>query len=111
MSHTNWPGRLGADHRVREHRVQGGLPTQCASPVLLMGARPKLRGFAARPLGLASGLVLAVRPTGSVEAPRAGWVPKMLSAERILRSDQKGSSGALARGGADPDNARRSGAW
>jgi hypothetical protein len=33
----------------------------------------------------------------------------MLSAERSLRSGQKGSSGALAGGGAAPDNARRSG--
>jgi hypothetical protein len=33
----------------------------------------------------------------------------MLSAERFLRSGLKGSSGALAGGGADTDNARRSG--
>jgi hypothetical protein len=33
----------------------------------------------------------------------------MLSAKRFVRSGKKGSSGALAGGGADLDNARRSG--
>ena len=38
------------------------------------------RRFAARHLGLASGLALAVRPAGSLEAPGARVVLKILSA-------------------------------
>jgi len=39
--------------------------------------------------GLASGLALAVRPAGSAEAPRQGWVPKMLSANRVCGAVRK----------------------
>jgi hypothetical protein len=43
-----------------------------------------LRRFAARLLGLASGLALTVRPAGSAEVSGAqGWVPKILSAKRL----------------------------
>jgi hypothetical protein len=46
---------------------------------------------------------------GGRGSARKGWVPKMLSAERFVRSGWRGSSGALTGGGADTDNARRSG--
>jgi hypothetical protein len=42
--------------------------------------------FAARVPGLAFGLALAVRPRWVGSGSAQGWVPKMLSAERVLRS-------------------------
>ena len=57
--------------------------------------------------GLASGLALAVRPAGSAEVSGAqGRGPEDPFCEAVRN---KGSSGALDAGGADPDNARRSG--
>ena len=60
--------------------------------------------FAARILGLAFGLALAVRPAGPAEVSGVkGGSPKARPCERErMRS-------ALDAGGADPDNARRSG--
>jgi hypothetical protein len=64
-----------------------------------------LRRFAARPLGLTSGLALAVRPAGLAEV--SGSQGRVLKV--VLRSGQKRSPGALDAGGASPDNAHRSG--
>ena len=50
--------------------------------------------------GLASGLALAVRPAGSVEAPG--------STARRRRVPRSGMRSTVEAGGADPDNARRS---
>jgi hypothetical protein len=58
--------------------------------------------------GLWPGPRRQARRVGSLVA-RGLAPPTMLSAKRFLRSGQKGSSGALAGGRADPDNARRSG--
>ena len=55
-----------------------------APPFSLDTVSSLLQRFAARISGLASGLVLAVRPTGSAEVPGAqGWVPKIVSAKRV----------------------------
>ena len=62
------------------------------------------RGFQAWPLAWPS----LSGPPGRQRLCAQGWVPKMLSAKRSLRSGWKGSSGALVGGGADMDNARRS---
>jgi hypothetical protein len=56
--------------------------------------------FAARLLGLASGLALAVRPAGAVEAPG--------STARRRRVPRSGMRSTVDAGGAAPDNARRS---
>jgi hypothetical protein len=57
-----------------------------------------------RASGLASGLTLAARSGGAAEAQAL----KGGSRRSFLRSDQKGSPGALDARGAAPDNARRS---
>lgn len=67
----------------------------------------RLRRFAARRSGLASGLALAVRPGGLAETPACKG-PKMLFAERVVRSGQD-LRVPLRVEGLDPDNTRRSG--
>jgi hypothetical protein len=57
--------------------------------------------FAARVSGLASGLALAVRPAGPVEAPG--------STARRRRVPRSGMRSTVEAGGTGPDNARRSG--
>ncbi len=63
--------------------------------------RRRTERFAARASGLASGLALAVRPAGSAEAPGS-----TARRRRVARSAMRSTVDA---GGADPDNARRSG--
>ena len=65
--------------------------------------RVELLRFAARVPGLASGLALAVRPAGSAVAPGS----RVGACAHRLGDATEGS--ALDAGGADPDNARRSG--
>jgi hypothetical protein len=57
--------------------------------------------FAARQMGLASGLALAVRPAGLAEAPG--------STARRRRVPRSGMRSTVEAGGASSDNARRSG--
>ena len=57
--------------------------------------------FAARRTGLASGLALAVRPSGLAEAPG--------STARRRRVPRSGTRSTVEAGGTSPDNARRSG--
>jgi hypothetical protein len=82
----------GSIHRAsKASRATSGIPSLCQ--------RWALR-FAARRSGLASGLALAVRPAGAVEAPG--------STARRRRIPRSGMRSTVDAGGAAPDNARRS---
>jgi hypothetical protein len=89
--------RMSLPWAVQPYRTRSG--HTCSTDMRCV----ELRRFAARASGLAIGLAPAVRPAGSVEAPG--------STARRRRVPRSGMRSTVEAGGADPDNARRSGRW